>query len=536
MKRSWNALLLSLSLILVPTAAWSESLKNTSTRNSSSTVEGSTEQDSKDSEQEEVPVDNDKKAPDPLQQRIKKLIPDLTQEESNKLTTLIKADQLYQAGKKQEAKQLYQQAKVSFQPDKQQTSRNPYTDVATLPPGGKVYWEYGQGEFDPKLQSKTLSPLKLLVKKHPDFIPGHIRYAEALIYFDQTKQAVTHLETAVSRYPQQVTLLETLLPLYEEREQWLDASLTARRFALLNPEHSKAEHYQTLADNHLENYQSKLRAKLRENTFASAITGALSYALTGNLAGPFSAIESASLLLQGESKVGDKLSNNLEEKLPLLEDEEVKQYVAEMGQNLTRYTGRDSFDYEFHIVMDENLNAFALPGGKVFINAGAILKTKSEAELAGLVAHEISHAVLSHGFQLVTEGNLLANVSQFVPLGGTAANLIVLNYSRDMERQADELGTRLLASSDYAADGMYHLMTTLQEEKKNQSRPPAWLSTHPEIGERVNNIKTQIVENGYDRYTYEGVSQHKKIKEKVAKLLAKHQLEEKKDNDEEETD
>jgi predicted Zn-dependent protease len=105
-----------------------------------------------------------------------------------------------------------------------------------------------------------------------------------------------------------------------------------------------------------------------------------------------------------------------------------------------------------------------------------------------------------------------------------------------MERQADELGTRLLASSDYAADGMYHLMKTLQQEKKNQSRPPAWLSTHPEIGERVNNIKTQIVENGYDRYTYEGVSQHKKIKEKVAKLLAKHQLEEEKDNDEEETD
>jgi len=545
MKCSWNALLIALSLILVPSAAWSESLKKNSPVNCSSQVESNngqtSRQDEDASENPELPeqsVAKDKKAPETLQQRINKLLPALSQQECNALTTLIKADKLYQAGKKQQARQLYQQAKGSFQPDKQQTSRKPYTETATLPPGGKVYWEYGQGEFDSKLQSKTLSPLKLLVKKHPDFIPGHIRYAEALIYFGQTEQAITHLETAVSRYPEQAALIETLLPLYEEREQWLDASLTARRFALLNPEHSKADHYQALADKHLESYQSKLRAKLRKNTFASVITGALSYAVTGSLAGPFSAIESASLLLQGESKVGERISNNLEEKLPLLKDEEANQYVAEMGKTLTQYTGRDSFDYEFYIVMDENLNAFALPGGKVFINAGAILKTNSEAELAGLVAHEISHAVLSHGFQLVTEGNFLANVGQFVPLGGTAASLIVLDYSRDMERQADELGTQILASSEYAADGMYHLMKTLAEERKNndQSSPPAWLSTHPDVEERINNIKTQIVDNGYDRYTYEGVSQHQQIKEKVAKLLAQHQLEEEKDSDEDETD
>lgn len=536
MKRPWNALLLSVSLIFIPTTAWSESLKESPSLTSSSPIEGNkgqTNQD-QDSKQQEVPIAEDKSPSNPLQQRINKLLPDLSQAQFNYLATLIKADRLYQAGNKQKAQQLYQQAKGSFQPDQKQSSRQPYTDAKALPPGGKVYWEYGQAEFDPKLKSKALSPLKLLVDKHPDFIPGHLRYAEALVEFDQTEQAITHLESAVSRYPQQLGLVNTLIPLYEEREQWLEASLTARRFALLNPEHSKANHYQTVADNHLESYKGKLRSKLRENTFASVITGALSYALTGNLAGPLSAIESASLLLQGESKVGDKLSNNLEEKLPLLKDAEVNQYVTKMGNTLTQYTGRDSFDYEFYIVMDDNLNAFALPGGKVFINAGAILKTDSEAELAGLVAHEISHAVLSHGFQLVTEGNLLANVSQFVPFGGTAANLIVLNYSRDMERQADELGTRLLASSDYAADGLYHLMKALDEEKKDQARPPAWLSTHPEIEERINNIKTQIVENGYDRYTYEGVSQHQKIKEKVAQLLAKHQMEEEKEGNEDE--
>ncbi|NBD33661.1 MAG: M48 family metalloprotease [Cyanobacteria bacterium] len=502
MKRPWNALLLSLSLSVVPTIAWSEPTQNTSASPDESDV----------TVVEQSPSE-----------KVNDLLPELSQEEYDYLVTLLKADQLYQAGKQDRAIALYQEAKPAFNAEKTNISRNPYTDVAVLPPDGKVYWRYGKAQFNPKLKSKTLAPLALLVERHPDFIPGHLRYAEALIYFEQTEVAITHLESAVSRYPQEVTLVEALLPLYEETEQWLNASLTARQFALLNAEHSQADDYTALADQHLESYESHLRASLRENAFASIITGALSYALTGSLFGPLSAIESTALLLQGESGVGNRISDRLEDQLPLLEDEAVEDYVTEIGMTLTQYAGRDSFDYEFHVVMDENLNAFALPGGKIFINAGAILKTKSEAELAGLIAHEISHAVLSHGFQLVTEGNLLANVSQFIPYGGTAANLVVLNYSREMERQADELGTRLLASSPYAADGVYNLMVTLEAETQNQARPPVWLSTHPDTGERVNNIKMQILENGYDRYRYEGVGRHLQMQQKVAQLLAEHQ-------------
>ena len=490
MKQSWKALLLSLSLTLLPAPAWSESLK----------------------------------IPASPQERINELLPELSAEEFDYLATLMKADQLYQAGEKEQAATLYKKVKASFQPETN-SPRKPYTDSASLPPGGQVYWDYGSAEIDPKLESKTLGPLKLLTEKHPNFIPGHVRYAEALVYFGQTEKAIDHLETAVYRYPQQLPLVEALLPLYEQTEKWLDASLVARHFALINADHSQANYYQTLADQHLEKYQSKLRSRLRENAFAGIVTGALTYALTGSLFGPFSAIESTSLLLQGESAVGDKLASRLKEQLPLIEDEEVNQYVTEIGMTLAQYTGRDSFDYEFYVIMDENLNAFALPGGKIFINAGAILKTDSEAELAGLIAHELSHAVLSHGFQLVTEGNLLANVTQFIPYGGTAANIIVLDYSRDMERQADELGTRILASSEYAADGLYHLMEALVEENQDEPRPPVWLSTHPNTKERVDNIKTQIVENGYNRYTYEGISRHLEIQEKVAQLLADYQAE-----------
>ncbi len=480
---SWKVLLLSFSLIFVPFPATSES----------------------------------------EQSRINKLLPDLSAEEFKYLFTLMDGDQLYQAGKKDQAAAFYQKAKTPFESETDHSSQKPYTDPASLPPDGQVYWRYGSAEIDPKLPSKTLSPLKLLTEKHPHFILAHVRYADALVYFNQTESAISHLETVVSRYPKQLEIVKALLSLYEETEQWLNASLTARHFALLNPENSQAGYYETLADQYLKNYESRLRSRLRENVFATVITGALGYAFTGSLLGPLSAIESTTLLLRGESAVGITIVDRLQKQLPLLEEKAVNDYVQEIGMTLAEYTGRDSFDYEFYIIMDENLNAFALPGGKIFINAGAILKTNSEAELAGLIAHELAHAVLSHGFQLVTEGNFFLNVTQFIPYGGTAANLIVLDYSRDMERQADELGTRILASSEYAADGLYHLMKTLQVENEDKPRPPVWLSTHPNTEERVNNIKTEIIENGYNRYTYEGVIRHQLMQQKVAQLLAEYQ-------------
>ena len=176
--------------------------------------------------------------------------------------------------------------------------------------------------------------------------------------------------------------------------------------------------------------------------------------------------------------------------------------------------------------MDDQLNAFALPGGKVFVNAGAIMNMDSEAELAGLLAHEIAHAALSHGFQLVAKGNLTANVVQYIPyIGSAAANLIVLNYSRDMERQADVYGTKMLVGAGYAADGVRNLMVQLDEIAKEDDHPlpPAWLSTHPETKTRIRSLENLIVSHNLDRYAYEGVSRHSKIKKKVNKLWKEYQ-------------
>lgn len=137
----------------------------------------------------------------------------------------------------------------------------------------------------------------------------------------------------------------------------------------------------------------------------------------------------------------------------MVNDPEILGYVDELGQDVARYMGRDEFDYEFFVVDDDNLNAFALPGGKVFVNTGAILAANSEAELAGLLGHEVGHAVLSHGFQRVVTNNLLANLAREIPFGNLLGTLVSLDYSRKHERQSDIIGTRVIHSAGYAADG-----------------------------------------------------------------------------------
>lgn len=457
--------------------------------------------------------------------------PELSPEELARQEKLIQADQLFMSGQLAAAQKLYRAAKEPFltgEPAEETTQSEAIYDAAQLPAAGAVYWRMSGEGLEQKLKTKIFVPLESLVERFPQFIPGHLRYAQALKEYEQSEKALQVLERASSLYPKEPELLKATITAMGEQKKWLEASLSARQFALLYPEHPQSSEFSQLADENLERYRNYMRRELRGNAIANAITGALGLVFTGNLFGPISAIDSTVMLLRGESAVGESVANQAKRQLPLMEDEEVLNYVREVGNKLALVAGRKDFEYEFYVVMDDRLNAFALPGGKVFVNAGTILKTRSEAELAGLLAHELAHAVLSHGFQLVTQGNLIANITQYIPLGGTAANLIVLDYSRDMERQADALGTRILAASGYAADGLHNLMVTLEKEERD--RPLfAWLSTHPDTGERTRNIETLIQRNGYNRYTYEGVSRHVEIQKRIAQLLKEYKEREKKD-------
>ncbi|GAA6623552.1 M48 family metalloprotease [Scytonema sp. NUACC26] len=469
----------------------------------------------------------DSKEPTPSEDKKSESViePAPTPEEIARQQKLMEADKLYQSGQIASAEKLYREAKEPFAKSSEaQQRKEAIVDPAQLSPGGKVYWREAEAGIASQLYTRTMVPLELLVQQYPEFIPGHIKYAEVLKKDNQQKKALDVLERAATLYPNQPDLIRARVAALAEAKKWMEASLAARQFALLNPNSPQAPEFAELAETHLKRYKSHIRAKVRGNTIANIVTGVLGYAVTGSLLGPFTALDSTIMLMRGEKAVGESVAKQARKQLDLVKDVSVLKYVDDIGQKLAKVSGRNDFKYEFFVIPEESLNAFALPGGKVFVHAGAIAKTKSEAELAGLIGHELSHVVLSHGFQLVTQGNLIGNLTQYIPYGGTIGQLFAMSYSRDMERQADTLGTRLIVASGYAADGLRNLMVTLDKEQKY--RPPQWLSSHPGGNERVRYLENLITQNQYNRYTYEGVAHHMDIQQK-AKQILKEQKEKK---------
>lgn len=449
---------------------------------------------------------------------------------------LAQADRLYLSGRMAEAEALYRQVKPPF-PNEAKTVplAEPILDPALLPPAGQVYWREAEAGLNSKLYSAVSVPLELLVEQYPQFIPAYLRLAAFREQEGQEKEALALLERAAATYPQQPDLQQAIVAAYSRDKKWVEAALAARQFVIFNPDHPQTGVFSQLASQNMERFQAQLRSKIRESALASAVTGLVGVAITGSPFASVATLQTMLALAQGESSIGNAAAKSIKQQVKLVEDAEVVDYINQLGQKLAVLAGRNEFQYEFNVILDEDLNAFALPGGKIFINAGAIAKINSEAELAGLLAHEISHAVLSHSFQMITQGTAISNLTQYLPYGNMVTGMVVTNYSRDMERQADTLGTQLLARSGYAADGLWGLMKTMQSEEKKRDRPgymPAWMSTHPGTQERIRNLAALIQRNNYNRYSYEGVVRQGQISDRVQVLLeeAKPKSPEKKDN------
>ncbi len=463
--------------------------------------------------------------------------PRLSEAERIRRKILIQGDSAYEAGNVAEAEALYRQAKDESWLLPRQFAvlpPEPFTDAALLSPGGAVYWREAQTRLAGDRPASATIVLKLLTESTPNFIPGQIASANALYDQEMPQEANAVLETALTTYPDQADLLLAQVNLLTQQEQWLEAAIASRQFVALNPEHPETPAQAVLADQNLKRFQSSTKSDIRTNAIANAFTGILGYALTGGIYGPITAASSAITLLQGENTIGEQYANSIRQRLPMSQSPKVVSYVRDLGQELAAVTGRDDLNYEFYVVLDPDLNAFALPGGKIFINAGAILKTNSKAELAGLISHELSHSVLSHGFQIATSSNLSSSVAQYLPYGGLINNVFLSGYSRKMERQADVVGTQILAAGGYAADGTYNVMVTLNEEAADGPRAPAWLSSHPDSGDRVAYLQNLVERGGYNRYAYEGVIPHEDIQAAVARELEAYEQSQKKPEEENE--
>jgi len=209
---------------------------------------------------------------------------------------------------------------------------------------------------------------------------------------------------------------------------------------------------------------------------------------------------------QDDVNVGQQSAVAAEQQLPMLNDAQTNAYLNRIGQRLAANAGGPQFQYRFRVVNQADINAFALPGGFVYINRGVIDTASNEGELAGVVAHEISHVALRHGTHQASKaylaqagisilggilgGHVGAGAAQIInTVGGIGLNAVFLKYSRDLETQADVRGAQIMTASGYNPNDMVAFFQKL--ERVDTSRKTNWMSDHPAPPDRIARIQQE---------------------------------------------
>ncbi|MDB9525265.1 M48 family metalloprotease [Oscillatoria sp. CS-180] len=433
-------------------------------------------------------------------------------------SAFVEADQLYRQGDIASAEELYRELKPEFAAGSVSQVIEPIYEAEALDSADLAYWNAAQRSIADNQTSGAIVALEQLIASEPGFIVAPLQLAEILQEEDRGGDALNVLEQAATVHPYSSDIVMAQVNALANDGQHLEASIAARSFAILNLDNPLAGEFRSRAQSELDTFLNNQRNQNIAETGVSIGIGIL----TGNA--PWSSTDAAvdtyervARIFQDESALGAELAGQIKEDYrqqgKLVEDPEVVDYITQLGLGVAQLMGRD-FDYEFFVINEPSINAFALPGGKIFVHTGAILAANSQAELAGLMGHEVAHAVLSHGMQRISKNDILSQLGDQIPYGDIFANLISLEYSRQHERQSDILGTRALAASGYAADGLRNFMATLNANV--QSNQPEYLSSHPASASRVQYLEELIQQNGYNRYALEGVDQHEAIRNKLA--------------------
>jgi Zn-dependent protease with chaperone function len=434
--------------------------------------------------------------------------------DNNYYQKLSEADYFYRKGELSKAKEIQQRVKPDFNP--KAIVPPAYDDLNELDAKGQQYWQTANNgieenpETAEEITSQIFEPLQSLVKEYPGFIPGHILLADTHDLYGEEKSALATIEKTSEMYPARQDILDTKIDLLLLYGKPLEASIAAREFAYNNPNNPKSQAYEQAANQYFKQYKKKLNNKIT----TSGILGTIGQVATGN---ELDALQIGQMLLAGEKAAGQSFSQSIKAQSKLVKNDRQLKYLNDIGQRLAKLMGRNEFEYEFNIIEDPTPNAFALPGGKIFFHTGMLELMGSEAELAGVLAHEIAHSVLSHSYKQIGEGALTSTATNLISgfLGGgagAASNVggLLLNqkFSRDKEKQSDILGLRVLDAAGYSADGLYNVMAKL---KKVSGGGASLLSSHPASEERMRYLEELIQTNGYNRYGYEGVDAYRKV-------------------------
>jgi Zn-dependent protease with chaperone function len=207
---------------------------------------------------------------------------------------------------------------------------------------------------------------------------------------------------------------------------------------------------------------------------------------------------------QQDVQMGREVSKQAESQLQLVNNRQATDWINSLGRQLAAHAPGEKYPYQFRIVNDTAINAFALPGGFVYVNRGAIDAADNEAQIAGVIAHEIGHVALRHGTNQASKsyiaqaplaiiGGLAGNSvgGLLTQLGiSFAASSVLLKYSRDAESQADLMGTQILYDSGYDPRAMVEFFEKIQNESRG--RAVQFLSDHPNPENRISNVQHEI--------------------------------------------
>ncbi len=204
-----------------------------------------------------------------------------------------------------------------------------------------------------------------------------------------------------------------------------------------------------------------------------------------------------------EVQMGKELSAEVEKEYTIYKNSEVAAYVQSVGDKVARVSDRTDIEYHFAVIEKDELNAFAMPGGYIYVYTGLMKNLEDEAQLAAVIAHEVGHVTARHsterltaiyGYQLLAS-LVLGDDPNF--WAGLVSNIFsttgMLAYSRSNEYEADRLGVTYANAAGYDPDGMVELLTKfIDTERGEPSKLEEWLSTHPPSTERMQRVRTIV--------------------------------------------
>lgn len=207
-----------------------------------------------------------------------------------------------------------------------------------------------------------------------------------------------------------------------------------------------------------------------------------------------------------EISMGQQAAQDVAASIGLYQDQQVQSYVSAIGMKMAAISERPSLPWKFQVVEDPAVNAFALPGGPVFVTRGIMAHLNSEAELASVIGHEIGHITARHSVQQMSQtqiaqiglgvGSILSSsVAKYAGVASAGLSVLFLKYSRDHESQADELGFKYALQGGWDVREMLDVFRTLQRvgaSSGSEGKLPEWLSTHPDPGNRLTSTQHRL--------------------------------------------